>query len=668
MFSYMEKTLLKLLIASLVLWIPAFKSWAQTPITNATELSAIRSNLSGSYVLMNDIDMSGVTNWTPIGMPASHTGLGTGNNFTGTLDGNGYAIYGLKYSYSGGGMTGGLFARITGAVRNVELRNFEITGYNDGSGSSNNASVGALTAVLGTNGIAERIAVIGCTITGGADGSGGSEVGGITGRTVNTGQTVKDCFVDTATTISGTSDVGGLIGRFDIANQLPITNCYVAAMMESTSSNPVYGIVGGFNGTSATFNVILRSVFVMAQAAQGTTLQPFCSQINSESTFYFACSEYFPSIAPTNAKTLADLQEEATYTDVGWDFDMTWTWDESGEYPFPVLGKAQLSEEWNDIYTPEDLRAIGKSAAKLKMKYKLMNNIDFTGVTDWVPLGVETLAPSATVGDDFNFSGTFDGQGYTLSNITVVNEGKAFTSALFTKLASGAVVKNLALENVDISGGNITGGLTGTIVSGGTQITIQNVYVSGKIKGKGEVGGITGRYNNANPILIKDCSVKAEITGTDLTLGELMNNQGVTVSTGALVNVGGIIGSAYSGQKATIENCLVQGKIMAVTTGTNELNPGGLIGFSNNETASFNLTNSVVAAEIIGGSHPFWGNKHLSPNNVMNVVSCYYAEIGSNDLFNQVGGFRATLEDLMEKQFYTALGWDLNNMWKIIVK
>ena len=648
----MKKKSLQLLLVAAILCLPVLNSHAQTEIRTAEEFSAIRNNLGGNYVLMNDIDMSGITNWTPIGMPASHTGLGTGNNFTGTLDGQGYAIKNLTYSYTGAGMTGGLFARIVGGtIKNLELRGFKITGINNASPATHTA-VGALTAVLGNNAAVEQVSVIGCTLTGGAGGVGGEEVGGLAGRT-NAGNNniprIKDCFIDTTTKISGTNKVGGLIGNIDQPVHVQITNCYVAATIESASAATAYGVVGAFNGTIATFSIVLKSVFVIAQAAPGTTLQPFCSQINSGSTAYFACKEYFPSVTPANTKTLAELQNEATYTDAGWDFDMTWTWDESGTYVFPILSKKQLSEEWNEIRTPEDLRAIGKSSVKLRMKYKLMNDIDFAGVTGWVPLGVETLAPGTTVGDDFNFFGTFDGQGYTLSNITVVNEGKAFTSALFTKLSAGAVVKNLTLENVNITGGNITGGLTGTMIAGGN-ITVQNVYVSGKIKGKGEVGGITGRYNNANAILIKDCSVNVEITGTDFTHGESFDNQGVTACTSALVNVGGIIGSAYSGQNATIENCLVQGRIIALTTGTNELNPGGLIGMSNNGTATIHLKNSVVAAEITGGSYPFWGSKNLSANNVINVVSCYYTEINNNDLFNQVGGAFAPLEDLPARQ------------------
>ena len=56
-------------------------------ITTAEELSNIRSNLDGDYVLNNDIDLSSIANWQPIGTIA--------NPFTGTLDGNGHTISNL---------------------------------------------------------------------------------------------------------------------------------------------------------------------------------------------------------------------------------------------------------------------------------------------------------------------------------------------------------------------------------------------------------------------------------------------------------------------------------------------------------------------------------------------------------------------------------------------
>ena len=56
-------------------------------ITTAEELSNIRLNLGEDYALGNDIDLSTIANWEPIGTLA--------NPFTGALDGNGHTISNL---------------------------------------------------------------------------------------------------------------------------------------------------------------------------------------------------------------------------------------------------------------------------------------------------------------------------------------------------------------------------------------------------------------------------------------------------------------------------------------------------------------------------------------------------------------------------------------------
>lgn len=60
-------------------------------ISTAEELNDIRNGLSGCYVLVNDIDLSDYTDWSPIGMT-------TNSAFRGTLDGQGHKITGLKVS------------------------------------------------------------------------------------------------------------------------------------------------------------------------------------------------------------------------------------------------------------------------------------------------------------------------------------------------------------------------------------------------------------------------------------------------------------------------------------------------------------------------------------------------------------------------------------------
>ncbi len=59
-----------------------------TPIYTADDLNNIRNNLSGKYILMNDIDLSSYENWVPIGTNSTP--------FTGVLDGNSFSINNLS--------------------------------------------------------------------------------------------------------------------------------------------------------------------------------------------------------------------------------------------------------------------------------------------------------------------------------------------------------------------------------------------------------------------------------------------------------------------------------------------------------------------------------------------------------------------------------------------
>ena len=58
-----------------------------TPIRTAQELDNIRNNLSGKYILMNDIDLGEYENWVPIGTKKQP--------FSGIFDGNNHSIKNL---------------------------------------------------------------------------------------------------------------------------------------------------------------------------------------------------------------------------------------------------------------------------------------------------------------------------------------------------------------------------------------------------------------------------------------------------------------------------------------------------------------------------------------------------------------------------------------------
>lgn len=87
-----------------------------TPIYDADDLANIANDMTGKYILMNDIDLSGI-NWKP--MRPSSTGVYT-SGFIGTLEGNGFTIRNLTVNaeqYD----NGALFYQNEGTIQNLRV-------------------------------------------------------------------------------------------------------------------------------------------------------------------------------------------------------------------------------------------------------------------------------------------------------------------------------------------------------------------------------------------------------------------------------------------------------------------------------------------------------------------------------------------------------------------
>lgn len=111
------------IIRLLLLWFPMSEQTdaAETiMISTPEELDAVRNDLDGNYMLANDIDMSGFYTFEPIGNE-------TDGAFTGTFDGNGYAIIDLDLNYDSYKYVG-LFGYLDGDVSNITLENVDIIG------------------------------------------------------------------------------------------------------------------------------------------------------------------------------------------------------------------------------------------------------------------------------------------------------------------------------------------------------------------------------------------------------------------------------------------------------------------------------------------------------------------------------------------------------------
>lgn len=195
-----------------------------TVIKTADQLQAMNNNKSGKYILMNDIDLSGY-NWTPVGDST--------NRFTGTFNGNGYAIKNLTINNSASDYQGLFgFSDFGSVIKNVGLTNVNIKGKNYVGGlvggafdSIENCYVtGCVTgqnAVGGLAGMTNNYVVSSYSIS---NISGNSFVGGLIGHSDNS---VEDSF--SSGSVISKNDAGGLIGWQENSSQsssISVYNCY----------------------------------------------------------------------------------------------------------------------------------------------------------------------------------------------------------------------------------------------------------------------------------------------------------------------------------------------------------------------------------------------------------------------------------------------------------
>ena len=121
----------------------------------------------------------------------------------------------------------------------------------------------------------------------------------------------------------------------------------------------------------------------------------------------------------------------------------------------------------------------------------LKGNIDAQGTT-WTPVGTEE-AP---------FTGTLNGNGYKISNLTISGENNV---AFIAFAEDGATIKNLTLENVNINSGRNAGGL----ICEAKGLTLENIKVSGTINAENYAAGLV---TFPDDVRIINCENTANIT------------------------------------------------------------------------------------------------------------------------------------------------------------
>ena len=215
----------------------------------------------------------------------------------------------------------------------------------------------------------------------------------------------------------------------------------------------------------------------------------------------------------------------------------------------------------------------------------LTADINLTG-KEWTPIG----------DNDNRYTGTFDGGNYTITGLTVNQEGTNYVG-LIGFIGSDGTVKNVKLENVNITGSYYVGGVVGYNSGSVTACTS-----SGSVSGSYYVGGVVG----GNFGSVTACTSSGSVSGS--------------------IYVGGVVGDNYG----TVTACTASGSVEGRS------NVGGVVGYNSSGSVTACTSSGSVEGSIdVGG---------VVGDNYGSVTACYWSDYAGNGIGSGNGG-ETTLVD-----------------------
>ena len=354
--------------------------------------------------------------------------------------------------------------------------------------------------------------------------------------------------------------------------------------------------------------------------------------------------------------------------------------------------------------------------------FVLTANIDLNGLP-WTPIG-NSFSDALLEGSNYRiFAGNFDGNGYTISNVSIGSETAPLEADVFGLFgATAGKISNLNLDTVSIHGVakiasigaviGFAGGLVG--YSGGyienchvTGLTMDmsapsNVYaaaycvgglvgvldetqlinecsVSGSITekaGKGSIGGLIGELGKAAKITYSrsdvTVNVKADSRGGANVGGFIGKGNGKTDAETIIRNcyaTGNVTGGAYTGSFAgglwglNIKNCYASGNVSQAAA--------AMASFVGPDASDPNYYGSITSCFAIGsvtGSSPFrYAFAMQDATKRSEITNCYFAEENSSIKNQNESAAAKPQEEMKTEDFAAALNnGDNSNGWSFV--
>ena len=305
--------------------------------------------------------------------------------------------------------------------------------------------------------------------------------------------------------------------------------------------------------------------------------------------------------------------------------------------------------------------------------YVLTADIDMGGRDTYIAIGCD----SSTA-----FTGSLDGAGYTISNISIDNDGDGYTG-LFGDLkgtvkdltvdnitvvnggqrsggiaghsTNTAVITNCTVKNSSISGANYVGGIGGFCAAAVSGCVVMDTAVSGNSYSAGLAGYASGTISTS-------AVLRTTVSGTDNVGGFAGECKSVSESYASGVTVtgngtsygyaGGFVGRV-SASGVKIEKCFARGTVNG--TGESYGLVGGFIG-GNSGYSNVTISNCYAVVDVTAASTGF--GAFAGKDSSISCTNCFYSSestvSGSGTAVDK--GTAKTLAELKDSAILTSLG------------
>ncbi len=337
-------------------------------VATAEDLNNVRNHLDAHFVQTQNIDLSGYSNWTPIGTLSNH--------FTGTYNGVGRKISNLTINEAGnhGSQLRGLFYMISetatleniyledvsigtwyvagslvaqnyGTIRNCKIVSGSIAG-NEHIGGLAGDNCGLITGCYSNVSVSAELSTAGglvgtnyegiiefCYATGEVIGT--QRVGGLVayfcGRNTELGGAINTCFA--SGNVSGSKEIGGLVGYVGGGQNRIVSNCFATGHVDLTADGTRGGGLIGFLYGKA-LNCYSTGAVTGGSSDIGGLVGMYFSGGTAVNCYYdtetSGRSDRGRGIPKTTAEMMAGAPSPDIFTD--WDADI-WSFFPDNQYP-----------------------------------------------------------------------------------------------------------------------------------------------------------------------------------------------------------------------------------------------------------------------------------------------------------------------------------------------